>query len=363
MLWQLIKLLCLPLVYQSSVMEDVCENGISTEELDKIEVACQFHYHNLPDYCFVRTAVRAISDPSFFEQHVLHGGPDQPAASTTTRAVYTTHLQNLHTWGVVRSIGSLCIRTICRYFAVAKTENTSRSIFDGRNISLLCHPPPGMRLPDTVHISGFFGSFPGNVRMRSLDLRHYFHQIPLHDKIGDYFVVKVGGKQYAWKALPMGWSWSPSIAQALTIAIAIEAARNVRMGKTKLAPRIKLEDSSTVPGYFEIEAGTAKARVYITYDNVMFIGDEGLVDRWYSAFEHSCQARNVAIKEGSELQRSLKEMKNEAPCLITWEWSCRCRRPADAKCMLRENPEKNGPKRSSRWMSNGPIGPPLGPSG
>ena len=148
MLWQLIKLLCLPLVYQSSVMEDVCENGISTEELDKIEVACQFHYHNLPDYCFVRTAVRAISDPSFFEQHVLHGGPDQRAASTTTRAVYTTHLQNLHTWGVVRSIGFLCIRTVCRYFAVAKTENTSRSIFDGRNISLLCHPPPGMRLPD-----------------------------------------------------------------------------------------------------------------------------------------------------------------------------------------------------------------------
>ena len=122
MLWQLIKLLCLPLVYQSSVMEDVCENGISTEELDKIEVACQFHYHNLPDYCFVRTAVRAISDPSFFEQHVLHGGPDQRAASTTTRAVYTTHLQNLHTWGVVRSIGFLCIRTVCRYFAVAKRK-------------------------------------------------------------------------------------------------------------------------------------------------------------------------------------------------------------------------------------------------
>ena len=53
-LWQLLKILCLPLVYQSSLTDDVEDRGLSTAPLDPIDVACSFNYEEgLPEYPFV----------------------------------------------------------------------------------------------------------------------------------------------------------------------------------------------------------------------------------------------------------------------------------------------------------------------
>jgi hypothetical protein len=36
------------------------------------------------------------------------------------------------------------------------------------------------------------------------DLRHFFHQIPLHPDIGSYFCLKCSGKAYRYNVLSMG---------------------------------------------------------------------------------------------------------------------------------------------------------------
>lgn len=112
---------------------------------------------------------------------------------------------------------------LCCYFAVSKDENTSRTIFDGRNLSDACVPPPRMRLPDPRDIATYFGDFPRRARVVVWDYRHFFHQIQLHESIAKYFGVGLDQKFFSWCCLAMGWSHSPSIAQALGIAVLIES--------------------------------------------------------------------------------------------------------------------------------------------
>ena len=310
-LWQLLKILCLPLVYQSSLMDDVEDRGLSTAPLDPIEVACSFDYEEgLPEYPFVNVAVASISDPTFFKQHVLKQSARATGTKRThTRHAYKGHLVMLEKYGVVTRIAAHLVLCLCRYFAVAKTETISRSIFDGRNVSDMCNTPPTMRLPDTGNISKYFAAHPGDVRLIALDLRHYFHQIRLHKEIQPYFVVCVGGQHYVWKALPMGWSWSPAIAQSLTIAVAAEAARNISLDGASVS--VDLNSSSEVPGHFDISVKGRKARVYVTYDNVLFVGEGRLTGLWADAVQELCKERRLHIKDGSFHDTTSKDMARE----------------------------------------------------
>ena len=153
----------------------------------------------------MNVAVASISDPTYFREHVLNQSARAAGTKRShTRHAYEGHLVMLEKYGVVTCIAARLVLCLCRYFAVAKTETILRSMFDGRNVSDMCNTPPTMRLPNTGNISKYFAARPGNVRLIALDLRHYFHQIRLHQEIQPYFVVCVGGQYYAGKAFTNG---------------------------------------------------------------------------------------------------------------------------------------------------------------
>jgi hypothetical protein len=47
------------------------------------------------------------------------------------------------------------------------------------------------------------------------DLRHWFHQIKVDPELSRIFGLRDNEEYWEWATLPMGWSWSPAIAQVL----------------------------------------------------------------------------------------------------------------------------------------------------
>eukprot|EP00760_Papus_ankaliazontas_P000562 PhM_4_TR10096/c3_g1_i3/m.19621 len=86
--------------------------------------------------------------------------------------------------------------------------------------------------------------------LKTLDLRHMYHQIRLGDHLKPYFTVAMGSLRLTWKVLAMGWTWACFVAQAITtFAVAGEEA----LTWTEL-PRV-------------IRRGNC--RFYVVYDNVI----------------------------------------------------------------------------------------------
>lgn len=55
----------------------------------------------------------------------------------------------------------------------------------------------------------------GRCHMLTADIRHWFHLIPIPNRLKVWFGLKLKGDadNYVWNTLPMGFSWSPRIAQ------------------------------------------------------------------------------------------------------------------------------------------------------
>lgn len=103
------------------------------------------------------------------------------------------------------------------YFAVMKGVDKMRSIFNGKWLSKRCPRPPPVNLLSTHELVRKIAEV-GKVRRRLYvvegDLRHWFHQLPAPDGLQRLFGVRTTNGFYTWTTMPMGWSWSPAIAQA-----------------------------------------------------------------------------------------------------------------------------------------------------
>lgn len=130
----------------------------------------------------------------------------------------TSHLSQLLSFGLVVMLGSGLVRGVSTYFAISKSDGTARSIFNARWFSLRCKTPPSTNLPDVVQVLLALEELFRDCRTPTLlegDFRHYFHQLPLEKDISSYFCLNFAHVFYRWTSLPMGWSYSPFIAQAI----------------------------------------------------------------------------------------------------------------------------------------------------
>lgn len=272
MLWHLLNSLRIPVLYDYTGAGPA-RGEISYAPLDQIDVAGIFNYQGLDTAAvFVRTAIQSIGDPEYFANQVLRAKlPPIEERRNHTDQKYRSHLDKLCQWRVIEQVKLEALKVVCRYFAVSKDESTSRSIFDGRNLSDMCVPPPRLRLPDPREIATYFGDFPRRTAITVWDYRHFFHQIELHPEISKYFGVKLDKRYFLWRCLAMGWSHSPSIAQALGLAMLIE-----RNQKYLEHPEFVARNTE-VPAYIAFRHEGQEARAYLTYDNVCVIGDPDLV--------------------------------------------------------------------------------------
>lgn len=142
-----------------------------------------------------------------------------------TSARYEQHFSDLLNFHILREVKSEQVRHTSTYFAVPKKGHVARSIFNGKRLSAACQTPPPCNIPDITSMIKKLeeiNTLGGNEGLSIVcgDLRHFFHQIPIHRQIQPYFGVMLGKgrrrpcRSFLWRTLPMGWSFSPSIAQA-----------------------------------------------------------------------------------------------------------------------------------------------------
>jgi hypothetical protein len=297
MLWWLLKALRLPTSYSYEWVD----TDISFLPLDQVDVAASFRYSGLEKQgTFVSRAIRAISDPAYFEDKILMEHTERQAEKRRrgepfTDPKYHQHLSDLARWRVVQKSNEY--KVLCRYFAVAKDPKVARSIFDGREISWICHTPPQLNLPDPHDIVRYFASVPETPGIAVWDYRHFFHQIRLHPALRPYFAVRVGELSYQWRVLPMGWSHSPAISQALAIAVIMEALREDGWNMCHMD---EVKDPC-IPAYVEAfhPKSNRPIRAYVTYDNVCILGHTEDVARAYEVTLARCEKRQLRLKPGS----------------------------------------------------------------
>lgn len=225
---------------------------------------------------------------------------EPPTLGAQVSPRYGSHLRNLTAWRVIREVAESEVRVTSRYFAVAKTEDTSRSIFSGHDLSCRCPIPPEVNLIDlkelimvlTAHGVGRRGR-PRRYNVIIGDLRHWFHQLRAPVWLQKLFGLRLGTKFYTWASLPMGWSWSPYLAQAA--AWAFLAYRTE--GEAALLDELSLGPGRELPRWISTPAG---GRVTVYYDNFMVLSPcVTELGAWQRRIQDNAARLHVVIKAGS----------------------------------------------------------------
>lgn len=128
------------------------------------------------------------------------------------------HLKQLRDYQMIDKLDDALVWGCSSYFAVGKSDGSARSIWNGKRFSLLCAVPPPCGLPDIIlllrALEELFRDCQSPTVMEG-DVRHYFHQLPLEFDISRFMCVYMDRTFWRWKNLPMGFSWSPFIAQCV----------------------------------------------------------------------------------------------------------------------------------------------------
>ncbi|MDQ7006107.1 MAG: hypothetical protein Q9Q40_02635 [Acidobacteriota bacterium] len=136
--------------------------------------------------------------------------------------MWRDHLNSLADWRICQQLAfDTTVTALCRYFGVPKTELSARSIVDCRTISIPIRQLVGAvnlaSIPDILtRLARVIRQSKERAAILLSDLRHFFHQLALHDDVREFFTVRLdSGETYMWCVLPMGHTVSPKVAQTV----------------------------------------------------------------------------------------------------------------------------------------------------
>ena len=117
---------------------------------------------------------------------------------------------------------------VCRIFSVPRSDGRLRLIWDGRRLNLICIRPPPVDLPrmaDDMRDAGAAESTHAVV----WDFTSWFVQLAPHPDIAaTYFVTRdAHGALHVLAGIPMGFSWAPAVAQAVSRTFVAEVIRRL----------------------------------------------------------------------------------------------------------------------------------------
>ncbi len=212
--------------YQYDGECDAEEPSDTVAELDTIDVA------NTANRLKLLAAARVLAFPAFvlacsiltipgvFESEVLLEPMQKYGAGMPTPSTTLGIMMKLCTWGLFEDVTlkHVALAMFGIIFTVPKCTKTLRLIFDCRTQNTSCRRPPPVCLPSIVEVL----EMARNCRCIILgDLRHYFHQIGLPENMKKYFAVRCGGRFFRGNTLPMGHSWSPHLAQSISLLLLV----------------------------------------------------------------------------------------------------------------------------------------------
>lgn len=186
-----------------------------------------------------------------------------------------------------------------RVFTVEKGEDLLRVILDCRKINRAVAQPPPLRLATLREIADMLRYFPDPYCI-TLDLRHWFHQISIPDAVRRLFAVVVAERLMFSCTLPMGFSWAPAIAQAISATLLIKA-----MAEAGLTCDLKADTPYVPPVMVFRRDGKIAALAVIWYDNFLVVtpNDRGLAEAIKARFVAAANELKAVIKGEVLLQQ------------------------------------------------------------
>lgn len=199
-----------------------CARGLNKPRLKSIRraaIQCGAH--------FAADLINLLIDDASLLKALKDDFPRQRSVNFTNEK-YCEHFSQLMRFGLMEE--ETCpdnIRFFSTYFSVPKDALLDRAIFNGKRISQFFRTPPSVNLADVPRIirelKKLSDRFPGGLTMIQGDFRHYFHQFELSLEASRLFglAMNVKGKKrfFRYRGMPMGWSFSPAIAQGTSWTI------------------------------------------------------------------------------------------------------------------------------------------------
>ena len=177
-------------------------------------------------------------------------------------------------------------RGFARFFTVLKKIDDDgvailRTILDciTANEAFLKSPPVNLSNLHTM-----ISAFSEVECMRALDLRHWFHQLKVGSYLRSLFTIAFGSLRLQWDVLPMGFTWAPFIAQAVTTMLVV-------------GPEVA-STWKELPRCIEVNG----VKVFVIYDNVLAGGREVDVDAFWVDFLKRLDHYKVLVKPGSDVK-------------------------------------------------------------
>ena len=122
------------------------------------------------------------------------------------------------------------------------------------------------------------------------DLRHYFHQLPLPERLRDLFLFQCGNKTFRYKTVPMGWYLSPVIAQSITWTLVLGFEWPVHIGRP--------QNFTSMPAWIPFRSG--EGGIFVLLDNIFVVTpDEEVAKYWVQRLKRNAapDRLNIAFKE------------------------------------------------------------------
>ena len=188
-------------------------------------------------------------------------------------------------------------RHFAKFFLVPKKDKWGRAIFNCRQANRACRTPPSVNLPrvesllQKIHeVTAGKGLF-----AFEMDYRCWFYQIPIIGELARHFIIACREKFYMATGCPMGWSWSPFLAQSVTWGMLLKDI------PSHLGARIPASMESP-PAWVEIfEKGECVGIVTAWYDNVLVVSSsEKMRDHWADWIMGKNWKSSKADQEGNE---------------------------------------------------------------
>lgn len=223
-----------------------------------------------------------------------------------TNKKYHEHLISLVEDLVLQECAVEEVSFFSSYFSVLKDLATSRAIFNGRALSESWRTPPPVNIPD---ICSVIQKFTSTATTRTYcvtgDLRHWFHQISISAELSKYMALfisgpgggKPGGRAYKYRVLPMGFSYSPWLAQSLSWLLLSHRFDR----ESVLIDESLLRHAGCLPTFLPVlykgrECGWAT----VYYDNYLVVVDnEEAAVALSNRIVRNAQYFNIKIKEGT----------------------------------------------------------------
>lgn len=193
---------------------------------------------------------------------------------------------------------TICL--VCTYFAVAKSDGkTSRTIFNGKILKRAGLVPPPVNLLDIVLLLQLLGGM-ACMHVYIADIRGWFHVLPINAFLKSVFGIICGKSKlvFAWQVLPMGWAWSPFIAQAIGWALIL------RQGASDQHCFEEVPGTDSPPQYRWVfrrnkdgSRGDRVGLVSLLYDNIgLFVNDEVVLSSFMKRLEATMREHAVPLK-------------------------------------------------------------------